>query len=152
MLSPSQPAISQLGAEIALISQLSWTIHYPPRILVLSSSSYKASYLVARFSSDLEKVVNRHQAENSEPYNVLKIAWFATNYEQKYVFGIIKSSNLDCFSSIHSSPYSILISINSILHPFTSNLFYPTKILPVQLFFFYPQKKEQDISLKKSTK
>ena len=29
-LSPSQTANPQLGAEIALISQLSWTTHHPP--------------------------------------------------------------------------------------------------------------------------
>ena len=39
----------------------------------------------ARTNADLEKVVNRPQAENSEFYNVLKIARFATKYEQKYV-------------------------------------------------------------------
>ena len=35
--------------------------------------------------ADLEKVVNRPQVENSEPYKVLKIARFATKAEQKYV-------------------------------------------------------------------
>ena len=37
---------------------------------------------------DLEKVVNRPQAENSEFYNVLKIARFATKDEQKYVSNV----------------------------------------------------------------
>ena len=35
---------------------------------------------------DLEKVVNRPQAENSELYNVLKIAYFATINEQKCMY------------------------------------------------------------------
>ena len=41
-------------------------------------------YLSA-WGTDLEKVVNRPQAENSKLYNVLKIARFATKDEQKYV-------------------------------------------------------------------
>ena len=40
-------------------------------------------------SPDLEKVVNYPQAENSEPYNVLKITQFATYYEQKYVYQML---------------------------------------------------------------
>ena len=51
-LSPSQPANPQLGAGIVLISQLSWTTqhpptHQPPRIAVLSSSSYPQSQQLA---------------------------------------------------------------------------------------------------------
>ena len=36
--------------------------------------------------TDLEKVVNCPQAENSELYNVLKLAWFATMDEQMYMY------------------------------------------------------------------
>ena len=50
------------------------------------------------FRADLEKIVNRPQAEKSELYNVLKIAGFATMDEQKYMYqmlvrhdGILKS-------------------------------------------------------------
>ena len=42
-----KPANFQLGAEIALISQLSWTPHHPPRIVVLSSSGYPQSQQLA---------------------------------------------------------------------------------------------------------
>ena len=38
------------------------------------------------FDTDLEKVVNRPQAENLELYNVLKIARFTTMDEQKYMY------------------------------------------------------------------
>ena len=38
------------------------------------------------FPPDLEKVVNHPQAENSELYNVLKIVWFATKCDKKYVY------------------------------------------------------------------
>ena len=40
-------------------------------------------------NADLEKVVNHPQAENSGLYNILKIAWFATNYEHKYVYQML---------------------------------------------------------------
>ena len=36
--------------------------------------------------ADLEKVVNFPQVVNLEIYNVLKIAWFATKGDQKYVY------------------------------------------------------------------
>ena len=36
--------------------------------------------------TDLEKVLNRPQAENSEFYNVLKIAGFATKYKENHVY------------------------------------------------------------------
>ena len=39
--------------------------------------------------ADLEKVVNRPQAENSELYNVLKKAGFATKDKQKKVYQIL---------------------------------------------------------------
>ena len=39
--------------------------------------------------ADLEKFVNRSQAENLEVYNVLKIECFATNDEQKYVYQML---------------------------------------------------------------
>ena len=39
--------------------------------------------------TDLEKVVNRPQAENSELYKVLKIVWFTTKNEQKYVYQML---------------------------------------------------------------
>ena len=39
--------------------------------------------------TDLEKVVNRPQAENSEVYNVLKIVRFMTKDKQKYVYQIV---------------------------------------------------------------
>ena len=38
------------------------------------------------FVLDLEKVVNFPQAENSEFYNVLKIAGFAAKDKKKYVY------------------------------------------------------------------
>ena len=38
------------------------------------------------FLADLEKVVNRPQAENSDIYNYLKIAWLGTKDNQKYVY------------------------------------------------------------------
>ena len=61
---------------------------------------------------DLEKVVNHPQREDSELYNVLKNARFATrmniNMCIKCWCGMTKSSNLDCLSSIHS-PSSIFL-------------------------------------------
>ena len=39
-----------------------------------------------QLKSELEKVVKCPQAENSEIYNVLKIAWFATKDDQKNVY------------------------------------------------------------------
>ena len=40
-------------------------------------------------TADLEKFVNRPQAENLEQYNVLKIAGFATMDEQKYMYQML---------------------------------------------------------------
>ena len=41
------------------------------------------------YKSDLEKVMNPPQAENSELYNVLKRARFATKDGQKYVYQML---------------------------------------------------------------
>ena len=49
----------------------------------------KIAQAIAISFADLEKVVNLPQAENSKLYNFLKIAWFATNYEQKYVYQML---------------------------------------------------------------
>ena len=50
----------------------------------------KSQYIMYIFPServaDLEKVVNHPQAANSEISNVLKIAWFRTMDEQKFMF------------------------------------------------------------------
>ena len=52
-----------------------------PEIEVLPADSVEGGT-----TADLEKVLNRPQAENSELYNVLKIARFTTNDEQKYMY------------------------------------------------------------------
>ena len=53
-------------------------------------SSFLGSVLLKdfwyRYLADLEKVINRPQAENSELYDVLKIMSFATMDEQKYMY------------------------------------------------------------------
>ena len=48
----------------------------------------KANYLFI-YLSDLEKVVNRSQVENSELYNILKIVWLVTKYEQDFTSGYL---------------------------------------------------------------
>ena len=77
------------------------------------------------FKADLEKVVNRPQAENSELYNVLKIAWFAPKDEWKYVYQNVGVAQLN---PQVLSPYPQSIA----LHP-------PFSILLPQIFFIQPQ-------------
>ena len=52
--------------------------------LDLYISFYLTHYSVLRTGSDLEKVVNRPQAENCS--NVLKIVWFVTKDKEKHVY------------------------------------------------------------------
>ena len=115
------------------------------------------SQLVSTFDQSevyTQKVVNSPQAEFSEFYNVLKIAWFPIEDEQKYVYSMLVwyDGSLDCLFLIHSPPSSILNSNSSYLHPPTSNLRYPTSMLHLQLFCLHPQSKERDFWLKKSSK
>ena len=82
--------------------------------------------------TDLEKVVNRPQAENSELYNVLKIAWFATKDEWKYVYQNVGVAQLN---PQILSPYPQSIA----LHPQFCLLNPPFSILLTQIFFIQPQ-------------
>ena len=60
----------------------------PDRSYVREVLWWEVSYLQIHVT-DLEKVVNRPQAENSELFNVLKIARFATKDEQSYVYQML---------------------------------------------------------------
>ena len=75
---------------------------------------------------DLEKDVKCPQSENWPLQNVLKIAWFATNDDQKYAFLILnpRSSILDPQSLILNPQSSILDPQSSILNP-PSSIFNP---------------------------
>ena len=52
----------------------------------LSPAQFELIWVLAGLGSDLQTIVNRPQAENSGLYNVLKIAWFVTIDEQKYIY------------------------------------------------------------------
>ena len=65
---------------------------------------------------------------------------------------IVKSSNLDCVSSIHNPPASFLYSKPSILHNPTSILLYPSSTFHLQLFFLHPRSKLRDFRSKMSSK
>ena len=82
--------------------------------------------------------MNRPQVENSELYNVLKIAWFATKDEQKYVYQmlvwhdqILKSwvPILNPWPNIFNFEWSILHSPSSYLKFLLSNLKSPSSTL-----------------------
>ena len=60
--------------------------------LAIPESTWLTEWLTGSLThktADLEKVVDHPQAENSELYNVLKIARFATKDEQKYVYQML---------------------------------------------------------------
>ena len=76
--------------------------------------------------ADLEKVLNRPQAETSDHYNcpqnsVVRDKGLTEICASNVACGMIESSNLECQSSIHSPPTSIMDSKSLILHPPTLN-------------------------------
>ena len=60
-----------------------------PRMVMVTNSTYQVQAPQSLFGSDLEKVVNHPQAENSDVDIVLKIAGFATKDKEKNVYQIL---------------------------------------------------------------
>ena len=89
---------------------------------------------------DLEKDVKCPQSENWPLQNVLKIAWFATNDDQKYAFliWVRQSSIFNPRSSILDPQSLILNPQSSILDPQSSILNPPSSIFNPQYSILNP--------------
>ena len=108
------------GHTVAAITALAVmvTIVWMDLITELTFISLLAVVVVlTTIGSDLEKVVNRPQAENSELYNGLKIAWFATKDKEKHMYKMLVWQDV------------ILKSWLPVLNPYPINLNFEPKIL-----------------------
>ena len=61
----------------------------PAPKIVIFGLKYELAYKMTTVIRDLEKVVDRPQAENSKFYNVLKIAGFATKDEENHGYQML---------------------------------------------------------------